>query len=359
VHLLRPVLTVGLLLTLFLPSGCTSGPENSRVDYGDLNSLIDSVTATPAKAGRYSLASEFFEKLAAIRQAEGSDSAHSTLLAFFSRLDPNVRITDSVALLQMVEWIHNCFTMMDSGGVFFTNGAADTYAAWYLQRVEGIRLDLIVVSLPFLVGVDYRQTLGTDTKTRRALNLLGVEDLPVPPSAWETREILEKIITRVISRPEHPPLYLAPRCGIGGAFGGHIVYIGLVHAYQDSIGTEDQLLDRLVLRLTQSWQLHYASRGFPPDPQDAIRNGMIQYLSLLLVLVPEFEKRKRYQDMDFLFARMEPVAGEDWRFSALRYKFCHKTKEECGRYLDKLKQYVAEHPDDPNAREVSRELEDE
>lgn len=345
-----------LLLTLLFLSGCTSDSQKLHIDYSDLNALIDSITVTPTKSGRYSLTSEFFEKLATLRQVEGSGSAHSTLFSFFSRVHPNVRITDSLAVLQMVEWIYNCFTMIDSGGVFFTNGAADTYAAWYLQRVEGIRPDLSVVSLPFLVGSDYRQALRKDSNTRKALNLSEKDSLPVPPSTSETQDILVEIITRQISRPEHSPLYMAPRCGIEGKLSGHIVYLGLVHAYQDSIQPQNQLLDQFISKLTQSWQLRHASRGLPDDLQDAIKNGMIQYLSLLLVFTPEFEKQKRYQDMDTLFTYLEPVVGEDWRFPALRYKFCHQTEEKCRQYLDKLKQYAAEHPDNPKVQGVIQEL---
>ena len=351
------LLLVSVLLALMFVYGCTGDRQISHTEYGNLSSLIDSIMVTPTKSGKYSLASEFFEKLAALRQVEGTDSAHSTLFAFFSRLHPNIRITDSLAVLQLVEWIANCFTMMDSGGVFFTNGAADTYAAWYLQRVEGIRPDLAVVSLPFLVGSDYRQTLRSHSLTRKALNLSEKDSLPVPPSTSETQDILVEIITRQISRPEHSPLYIAPRCGIEGKFGGHMVYLGLVYAYQDSIQPQNQLLDQLISKLTKTWQLRHASRGLPDDLQDAIKNGMIQYLSLLLFFLPEFEEQKRYQDMDTIFTYLEPVLGEDWRFPALRYKFCHQTEEECRQYLDKLKQYAAEHPDDPKVQGVIQEFE--
>ena len=84
---------------------------------------------------------------------------------------------------------------------------------------------------------------------------------------------------------------------------------------------------------------------------------MIQYLTLLFRYVPEFEKQKRYEEIDTLFTYLEPVVGEDWRFSALRYEFCHKTEEKCRQYLEKLKQYAAEHPDDPKVQGVIQEFE--
>lgn len=350
------LLMVVLLLTLIFPYGCTRDSRKSHTGYSDLGSLIDSITATPTKSGKYSLVSEFFEKLAILRQVEGADSARSMLFTFFSRLDSIVRITDSLAVLQFVEWIRNCFTMMDSGGIFFTNGAADTYAAWYLQRVEEIRPDLTVVSLPFLVGLDYRRFLLNDSRTRKVFNLSEKNTLPVPPSTGETQNVLEEIVTCQISQPGHPPLYMAPRCGIEGKFGGHVVYLGLVYAYQDSIEPQNQVLDQLVSKLTKSWQLHYASQGFPADPRYAARVAVMQYLSLLLSTLPEFEKQKRYEDMDTLFTYLEPILGADWRFPASRYKFCHRTEEECRVYLEKVKQYAAAHPDDPSVQGVLDDL---
>jgi hypothetical protein len=311
------------------------------------------------KSGRYALASEFFEKLAALREAEGVDSADSVLIRFFSRLHPDVRITDYLAVFQLVEWMRNCFTQTDSGGVFFTNGDADTYAAWYVQRVEHIRPDLIVVSLPFLMGRDYRQSLQKQNRTRKALNLSESDSLPVPPSTRETRETLMEIVTRQISRSGHPPLYFAPRCGIEGAFEGHIVDLGLVHAYQDSIQSPERILDRLTSELTRAWQLDYASQGMPQDTRYAARFPITQYLTLLLRFLPEFEKQKRHQDMDTLFTYLKPAVGEDWRFSMLRYMHCHRSKEECLPYLEKVKKYAADHPDDRAVQGALQKLEQE
>lgn len=338
------------LLGSALISGCAGDSEPPIPEWENLGDLADSITNTPMESGRYALASEFFGKLAALREIEGADSASSVLVQFFSRLHPDVRITDSLAVLQLVEWMGNCFTQMDSGGILSTNGDGDTYAAWYLQRVHGVRPDLIVVSLPFLMGPDYRRTLKQDDHIRAALNLSETDSLPVPPTTRETQEALMEIVTHQIGRPEHPPLYFAPRCGIEGAFEGHIVDLGLVHAYQDSVQSQSQILDQLMFGLTERWQLRYASQGMPQDTRYAARFPIIQYLTLLLRFLPEFEKQERHQDMDTLFTYLEPVVGEEWRFSMLRYMYCHQSKEECLPYLQKVRKYAAEHPDDGAAQ---------
>ncbi|MGB2805316.1 MAG: hypothetical protein WBD64_10535 [Candidatus Zixiibacteriota bacterium] len=349
---------VTIALGLICLSSCTGDSQTPDTAYANLSSLIDSISATPTKAGKYSLTSEFFEKLTALRETEGADSARFILLAFFSRQHPQIRITDSLAALQLVEWIHNCFTMMDSGGVFFTNGAMDTYAAWYLQRVDGVRPDLIVISLQFLVGADYREFLSADSQVRAALNLSRDDSLPVPPSTGETQNALQEIIIRSARKPEHPPLYLAPRCGVADRFGGHIVDLGLVHAYQDSIQPQTRTLDLLISKLTQDWRLDYASQGPPKDSSYAARVAWVQYLTLVIRMALEFKEQKHHQDMDTLFTYLEPVVGEDWRFSFLRYEHCRRSKDECFQYLEQLKKYAADHPGDRAAQGALQQLEE-
>jgi hypothetical protein len=308
-------LLVAFILALVLSCSGTGNRQTSDAGFGNVNILIDSVSVTPTTSGKYSLASEFFEKLAALKQAEGADSAQSVLLTFFSHLHPKIRVTDWLAVLQTVEWIYNCFTQMDSGGVFYTNGAADTYAAWYLQQVEGIRPDLTVISLQFLVGSDYRQFLLNDTHIRSALSLSEEDTLPVPPSTGATQDALVEIVTRQVSNAVHPPVYMAPRCGVAERFGGHIVDLGLVHAYQDSIQPQNHTLDLLISNLTQDWRLRYASEGAPKDSSYAARATWLQYLTLVIRMALEFEEQKHYQNMDTLFTYLEPVVSDDWRFS--------------------------------------------
>ena len=323
-----------------------------------LSTLADSITVTPMASGRYILVQKFFGGLSASREAKGDDSARSVLLDFFSRLHPRVRVTDSLAVFQTVEWIGNCFTLMDPGAVFFTNGDADTYAAWYLQRVEGVRPDLLVVSLPFLVAPHYRQSLQTESHSRETLNLSKQDTLPVLPSTGQTQATLVEIVTRLAGSREHPAVYLAPSCGVGKRFGRHVVDLGLVYAYQDSAQPQSKILDLLMSKLTREWKLQYASQGAPKDSSYAARVAWLQYLTLLIRMAPEFEKAGRYSDLDTLFAYMEPVVGENWRFPMLKYQYCHQTEDQCAEYRERVKAYAADHPDDRAVQAALRQLED-
>jgi hypothetical protein len=168
-----------------------------------------------------------------------------------------------------------------------------------------------------------------------------------------------EIITRQISRPEHSPLYMAPRCGIEGKFGGHIVYLGLVYAYQETVQPKGKILDRVLFKLRQDWELRYASQGSPKDSSYAAQVVWLQYLTMLMHMAPEFEKAKRYQDVDTLFTYMEPVIGESWRFPVLRYMYCHQAEEKCHEYLEKFRKYAAEHLDDRSVQATLRQLENE
>ncbi len=347
---------IGFLLSVVLLIDCTGNHHKGHLNHAQLISLADSITNTTLKSGRFGLASEFFEKLKYLQEKEGNDSAHAVLVSFFGRLHPSVRITDSLAVLQLVEWMRNCFTQMDSGGVFYANGDADTYAAWYLQRVEDVRPDLIIISLPYLMGQDYRQMLQRSVRIRSALNLSENDSIPVPPSTDSTKDVQLEMVTRQITKSKHSPIYLAPRCGIGSEFGGHIVDLGLIKAFQDTAQPRDQILDRLISKLTRSWKLTYASMGIPDDQSYAARFPSMQYLTLLIRFAPEFDQGKKYEDMDTLFTYFEPALSKDWRFYYLRYRYCHKDKDECRMYLDRLKQYASEHPEDEMLQETLRDI---
>lgn len=349
----------GLLLGLMMLLVYSCSRQEIPVSHNQLISLADSITNTPMKSGRFGLASEFFEKLAILKEREGADSARSVLLAFFSHLHSSVRITDSLAVLQLVEWMGNCFAQMDSSGVFYTSGDADTYAAWYLQQVEGIRPDLIVISLPYLMGPDYRHLLQTNLRIRSALNILGSDSIPAPPSTDQTMDALLEMVTRQVSKSTHSPIYMAPRCGIEGEFGGHIVDLGLIKAYQDTVQPQDQILDQLISKLKRSWKLTYASKGMSNDQSYAAQLPTLQYLTLLIRFAPEFNHTKKYEDTDTLFSYLEPALNQDWRFYYLGYEYCHKTKEECKKYLDRIKQIASEHPEDKTLQETMHDLESE
>lgn len=344
------------LLASILLFNCTGSKRKAHPGYGNLSSLADSITNTPMKSGRFGLVSEFFENLKYLEEKDGKDSAKAVLISFFGRLYPSVRITDSLAVLQMVEWMSNCFTQMDSSGVFYTNGDADTYAAWYLQQVEDVRPDLIIISLPYLMGQDYRRMLQKDVRIRSALNLSENDSIPVPPSTDSTKDVQLEMVTRQITKSRHSPIYLAPRCGIGSEFGGHIVDLGLIKTFQDTTQPRDQILDRLISKLTRSWKLTYASKGMPDDKSYAARFPSVQYLTLLIRFAPEYDHAKKYEDLDTLFAYLEPALRQDWRLSYLRYEYCHKSKEACQKYLDKLKQLASEHPEDEMLQETLRDL---
>jgi len=350
---------LGSLLSLIVLLVYSCSRQEMPVSHTQLIGMADSITNTTMKSGRFGLASQFFENLTTLKEIEGVDSARSVLLAFFSRLHPSVRITDSLAVLQMVEWMGNCFTQMDSGGVFYANGDADTYAAWYLQQVEGARPDLIIISLPYLMGPDYRQLLRTNLRIRSALNLSENDSIPVPPSTDRTQDVLVEIITQQARQPHHPPIYLSPRCGIEGEFGDHIVDLGLIKAYQVTVQPQDQILDQLISKLTRSWKLTYASKGMPNDKSYAACLPFLQYLTLLMRFAPEYDHAKKYGEMDTMFTFLEPVLSQDWRFYYLRYEYCHKYEEECKKYLDRIRQIASEHPEDKILQETMRDLESE
>jgi len=317
--------------------------------------LIDSVVASRMAEGRYTLVARFFERLAERYPASDREQLVPEMYDFFARLHPRVRIEDSLQSCQLIEYARNCFSMMDSGGVFFTVGDVDAHAAWYLQRVLGHRKDLLVIALPFLMGQDYRQSLVANPRVQSIFGYDSPDSIPIPPSTASTAEALDQMVRRHLRLPASTPLYFSPTCALTDNFEGHIEYIGLVFAYRDSVENTETILDRLMEAIRHSWQLTEASHGMP-EGSKAIKNAMIQYLTLAMMMAPRFHQAGRMADLNEFFHILEPVCRGRWRFDACRFMHCTSTADKCQRFLDNIREYAKVHPEDKSVQKFLEKL---
>lgn len=320
-----------------------------------LRPLIDSIVTVKMIEGRYTLVSRFFNDVAGRRLGNSSLTPPTELCQFFAGLNPLARIEDSAQVAQLIELAYNNFTMMDNNAVYVTVGDADTYSAWYLQRVLGIRKDVLVVALPFLMGLDYRQELASDVHARRAFGESFTDSLPTPPTTAETDSSRRFLIQRWLLSGQQVPLYFSPSSGLEDEADGNIIYVGLIHAYRDSTRNPSSVLTYLLSTMKKSWRLTEASRVMPPTEQ-AIKNGMIQYLTLAMMMGSEFHQTGKTSELLEFFEILDPICSGDWQFNALRYSYHSGSDADCRKFLSRVKDYARKHPDDTGAHRYLEQL---
>lgn len=321
-------------------------PETGSPTLSDqISALADSVVSTGIREGRYTLVSRLFETI----RRSGPDScalaAPRDLCVFFSKIHPVARIADSVQVSQLIELAYNTFTLVDSQAIYLTVGDADTYSAWFLQRSLGKRTDILVVSLPFLIGADYRNELCRDPHFQRAFGWRDADSLPVPPTTADTDSARVALVQNWLSHGKRTPLYFSPTCGLDAQLEGKVQYVGLSHRYSDSLPSDTSVINNLTRRMSQSWSVNEASHGMPPQ-EEALKNGMIQYLSLAIMMVPFYQRSGRNADLDVLFDRLDPICGNNWRFNALRFTYGSQEPISRDKYLYRVHAYAKAHPDD-------------
>jgi hypothetical protein len=99
--------------------------------------------------------------------------------------------------------------------VLFTAGDNDSYPLWYLQQVEGERMDVVLVTLSLLPAVWYQAELGRRTGLRS-------RDEPVPGARWQHEQVAAQLAAaaRRAGRPvaASPAVTAAERALLGGGW---------------------------------------------------------------------------------------------------------------------------------------------
>jgi hypothetical protein len=332
-------------IAMCLQSAVTIAQTDSSDSTRRSSTLADSVVLTGMNGGRYTLVSRLLDRIQKSSHDSSSFAAPRDFWEFFSKLHPVARIADSLQVSQLIELAHNTFAMIDSQAVYMAVGDADTYSAWYLQRVLGERTDVLVVALPFLMGNDYRKELCSDPHFQRAFGRHQPDSLPIPPTTAETDSARVVLVRQWLSHGKRTPLFFSPYCGLARQLEGNIRFAGLCDAYSDSVSADSLIVDDLLRKMDHFWSLKEASHGMPPE-EEALRNGMMQYLSLAIMLVPYYQRSGRAGELDDLFNRLDKVCGNNWRFNALRLTFGPQQGDERRKYLQRIQDYAKAHPDD-------------
>jgi hypothetical protein len=331
----------------FLPFTGSANSQHSSNPMGSLTALIDSISQTRVAEGRFTLVSRFLDLLVIKSGSSQNLQPSRELCDFFAKLHPVARIEDSIDVAQLLELAYNSFTMIDTNAIYITVGDADTYSAWYLQRVLDIRKDIRVVSLPFLIGRDYRLALAEDTLLRGTLGISTADSLPIPPTTADTDNARQVLVQKWLLGGRRTPLFFSPTCNLEDDT--HIRYLGLVFAYLESDADTAKMQGDLLKSMKTNWRWQEASRGMP-EGERAIRNSMIQYLSLAMVMAPIFSQMELTSELKQFFNILQPVCARNWQFIAMQYAYCKDLPEECETYIARLERYVADHPEEEGAK---------
>jgi hypothetical protein len=338
------VIALVCILGALIVAEKSRGADPSAVN-SQCRSEADSVVATRMAEGRYTCVSRFLECVQQRHPGARSLAAPREFCGLFSRLHPVARIADSVQVSQLIELAYNTFTLVDSQAVYLTVGDADTYSAWFLQRVLGMRSDILVIALPFLIGSDYREELCRDLHFQRAFGWDKADSLPVPLTTAETDSSRTALVQRWRSCGKRTPLYFSPMCGLDKQLEGRVAYVGLSHTYVDSTINPDAIVTELLQKMKSSWRMAEASHGMPSQ-EEALKNGMIQYLSLAIMMVSRFQQSGRSSELDGFFDLLGPVCSNNWRFNALRYTYGTGQTADREKYLNRVKEYSKAHSED-------------
>lgn len=321
------------------------------------DSLFSRATTTKMSEGRYSYISSAMECLGKSKANSNSFAAPSDFCNFFASLDPIARIEDSLQVAQLLEYGYNAFTLMDSGAVYLTVGDADTYAAWYLQRVFGIRGDILVISLPYLIAPEYRSELVRDRTFIRVFGKLPESSLPLPPTTADTDSSRDSLVAMWKHNMQKAPIYFSPACALSLDCDTNLVSIGLVFSYESPPRTSRQIHSQLLDKMKKEWHLSEASRGMP-DAKLAIKNCMIQYLTMSMIEGAQMYRTGDSTMLVELFQILDPVCSANWQFNMARFSLCTESAEQCDRYLQRIKDYAAAHPHDALARKFLDRLDE-
>lgn len=162
---------------------------------------------------------------------------------------------------QLLNYSYNVLISLDSNAILFTQSDNDTYPTWMIQDAKGIRTDVQVINIDFLLLDDYRKTL--------------FEELNVPPMDLGEVDIdeyhlnWEKVVAHVInSYNGNRPVYLGMTLfdHIYEDFKNQLYISGLAYRYSElRLSTEKQNIKLF----EESFRLDYLK-----DPLTVDRNQM-------------------------------------------------------------------------------------
>lgn len=315
----------------------------------DCGSAVESVVSSSMLEGRFAAATALYDCLTAKCSSQRTEDACEDFIAFLGRLHPVARIDSAADIAQLLEVTYNAFTLIDSNALYMTVGDVDTYGAWYLQRVWQLRPDVTVISLPYLLSREYRQTLISDSLFCAATGFDQEGEIPIPPTTADTDSVRQLIVAAWNGNGRRTAIYFSPTCNIVADSGLYLVDLGLVLELSGRAEDSATFLD-LLAKMTDRWHWRESSRGMPSEER-AIKNTTIHYLSLAMSRAGQLMASGKTDSLNSFFEILDPVCRTNWRFNVLRFIVCQADSGFCETYLRRLREYREGHPEEAYLRD--------
>lgn len=199
----------------------------------------------------------------------------------------------------LLQYNYNMLVSLKPNAILITGGDNDTYFAWMLQAVFGIRKDVIVVNTALLaINEQYTARLSKELKAAIVWN-----------KATITFEDYQKtLLGKIAENKAGKPLYTAVTAydGITKGYADKLYLEGLVYEYSE------QKIDNIALMIKnfeKEYLLDYINKFFGQDPYETIVPYMnTNYLIPMLTLYEHYkqcdeqEKARHWKEMILIVA---------------------------------------------------------
>lgn len=203
--------------------------------------------------------------------------AYTSLIAYYTIEDNPALKNETLRKLHhdnpiptgVMEYNYNQLMSVTENGILITQGDADTYPSWLLQSAYGVRPDVLVVSLPVLIGYPAYQQHVSAT--------LGMETL-FPDTTFEVAGLLENLMT------QQRPVFLSAtgQHHLAGLPAERLYVTGLAFQYSTE---EVNNIGLIAKNYADNWRLDALRQPLSDSPEQAVADQLNQnYLPALLEL---------------------------------------------------------------------------
>jgi hypothetical protein len=195
----------------------------------------------------------------------------------------------------LLDYNYNALMSTKQNAILFTNGDNDTFPAWLLQRVKGIREDVTILNIHLVQGYEaYLKRLLREKNVK-----IDWGKLP----ARQDESFIPALCKEIAANNPHLPVYFALTVAKSyiDVIADHLYVVGLAYQYSA------QRMDNVAV-LKSNWEDHFRldylkhdwyDEGHPSTP--AIVQGLNQnYVTPLVMLVDHYKAKGELQKSDSL-----------------------------------------------------------